>query len=95
VSTQLLAFDVEQHRHPSHTSNGSYPTASVVAAAGSATDRDRYTTLRTGTTYSSDDCRFSSPKLLAPAHQGMDHKLNQEHDPMIANMHGIHRSMDG
>jgi hypothetical protein len=39
-------LEVEQHLHPSHTSNGSYPTASVAAAA---TDRDRYTTLRTGT----------------------------------------------
>jgi hypothetical protein len=47
VSTQLLPFDVEQHRHASHTSNGSYdPAASSVVAA--AAGSDRYTTLRTG-----------------------------------------------
>jgi hypothetical protein len=67
VSTQLLELDDEQQRHPSHTANGSYPTASAAAAAAG---RDRYTTLCTGT-YSSGarDCRLLlvSTKLLAPA----------------------------
>ena len=94
MSTQLLEFDVEQHLHPKHTANGSYPTSASVVAASSATDdRDRYTTLRTGR-YSDDgdddDCRFSLPLpklLLAPAAaclptiaRGLG--LHQEHDPM-------------
>jgi hypothetical protein len=46
VSTHSLAFDAAQHRHPSHTSNGSYDAASAVL-----TDDDRrYTTcFTTGT----------------------------------------------
>jgi hypothetical protein len=67
VSTQLLELDDEQQRHPSHTANGSYPTASVAAAAAGG-GRDRYTTLCTGT-YSSGarDCRLLVSELLAPA----------------------------
>jgi hypothetical protein len=70
VSTQLLELDDEQQRHPSHTANGSYPTASVSAAAAAA-GRDRYTTTLCTGTYSSGarDCRLLlvSTKLLAPA----------------------------
>jgi hypothetical protein len=72
VSTQLLELDDEQHLHPSHTANGSYPTASVSAAAAAVTaGRDRYTTTLCTGTYSSGarDCRLLpvSTKLLAPA----------------------------
>ena len=69
MSTQLLLpldddDDGAQHRHPSHTSNGSYDAAAaaasaVVAALAAAGVMDRYTTLRTGT-------YRSSSLLLAP-----------------------------
>jgi hypothetical protein len=60
VSTQLLLpldDDGAQHRHPSHTSNGSYDAAAasavVALAAAGVGVMDRYTTLRTGTYRSS------------------------------------------
>jgi hypothetical protein len=82
VSTQLLALDDEQHRHPWHSSNGSYDTA-----AGSTDDDGRYTTLFTGTYSSSCDADADGllldslplpPACLFKFTQGRGLELNQE-----------------
>jgi hypothetical protein len=86
VSTQLLVLDDEQHRHPWHSSNGSYDDTDssaavvVVVVAGSTYDDDgRYTTLFTGT-YSSSagdadglllDCFSSVPPACSFHGQGI------------------------